>query len=33
VKEFDHGMDACRYMTAHLDLKGNSVSYVKGFWR
>lgn len=33
VKEFDHGMDACRYMTAHLDLQGSSVSYVKGFWR
>ncbi len=33
VKENDDGLDACRYMVAHLDLMNNGVSYYKNIWR
>lgn len=33
VKEFDHGIDADRYLCAYKDLQNNTVSYFKSPWR
>lgn len=33
VKEYDHGLDALRYLVAHHDLEASGVSYYKNIWR
>jgi len=33
VKEYDHALDALRYLVAHFDLQGDSVSYIPSIWQ